>query len=43
MKQLSASRRERSPLLGVTRDGDKGFEVIQIVRSPVPPFLGLIS
>ncbi|MBY0247491.1 MAG: hypothetical protein K2Q17_07475 [Nitrospiraceae bacterium] len=31
-----------NPLLGVTRDTDKGFEVIEIERSPVAPCSGLI-
>jgi|CXWL01.1.fsa_nt_gi hypothetical protein len=30
------------PLLGVTRDGDKGFEVIETKRIPIAPGAGLI-
>ena len=32
-----------NPVLGVTSDGDKGFEVIETERSPVAPRAGLIS
>lgn len=42
MKQLSASRRERSPLLGLMRDGHKGSEVTDPERGPVAPHAGLI-
>ena len=31
-----------NPILGVTRDVDKGFEVIETERSPVAPLPGLI-
>src|SRR3989442_6148865 len=31
-----------NPLLRVTRDGDKGFEVIETERSPIAPSPGLI-
>ena len=30
------------PLLGITRDGDKGFEVIETERGPIAPRAGLI-
>jgi hypothetical protein len=30
------------PLLGLTRDGDKGFEVIETERSPIAPSAGLV-
>ena len=30
------------PVLGVTRDGDKGLKVVQIERSPIAPRSGLI-
>jgi hypothetical protein len=30
------------PLLGVTRDGDKGLKVIQTERGPITPRAGLI-
>ena len=30
------------PLLGLTRDVDKGFEVIETERSPIAPRSGLI-
>ena len=31
-----------NPLLGLTRDGDQGFEIIETERSPVAPLPGLI-
>jgi hypothetical protein len=31
-----------NPLLGVTRDGDKRFEVIETERSPIAPGPGMI-
>lgn len=31
-----------NPLLGLTRDGDKGFEVIETEQSPIAPLSGLI-
>ena len=31
-----------NPLLGVTRHGDKGFEVIETERSPIAPYSRLI-
>jgi hypothetical protein len=31
-----------NPLLGVTRHGDKGFEVIETNRGPIAPRPGLI-
>ena len=31
-----------NPLLGITRDGDKGLKVIQTERGPIAPFPGLI-
>ena len=30
------------PLLGITHDSDKGFEVIETERSPIAPCAGLI-
>ena len=31
-----------NPLLGITRDGDKGLKVIQTERGPIAPGAGLI-
>ena len=42
MKQLSVSRRERSPLLGLTRDGHKGSEFTDLERGSIAPHAGLI-
>ena len=39
---LSASRLSGNPLLGVTGDGDKRFEVIETERGAIAPGAGLI-